>query len=112
MTRRTRQPRERRDGRRPAGRPYPWWLVGLVASGLGCGIAPRSFRSLAHPSPIVRARSVGLGQGVAYERVVPALLDRLDDPDPVVRLTAHEELRSRTGQDFGFIPWASPAERR
>jgi hypothetical protein len=26
-------------------------------------------------------------------------------------MAAHEELRSRTGQDFGYVPWASPAER-
>ena len=33
------------------------------------------------------------------------------DNDPVVRLAAHEELRRRTGQDFGYVPWASAEER-
>jgi hypothetical protein len=42
---------------------------------------------------------------------VPALVGRLDDADPVVRLAAHEELRKRTGQDFGYLPWSSDAER-
>jgi hypothetical protein len=43
--------------------------------------------------------------------VVPALVDRLADSDPVVRLAAYEELRRRTGRDFGYVPWASPEER-
>jgi hypothetical protein len=43
--------------------------------------------------------------------VVQALVDRLADTDPVVRLAAHEELRRRTGRDFGYVPWASPEER-
>jgi hypothetical protein len=43
--------------------------------------------------------------------VIPALVNRLDDRDPVVRLAAYEELRQRTGQEFGYVPWASPEER-
>jgi len=60
---------------------------------------------------LVRARAVGLGRRQPDSRVVPALVDRLADADPVVRLAAHEELRERTGRDFGFVPWASPDER-
>src|SRR5262249_8355548 len=77
----------------------------------GCGIAPRSFRGLTHPAPIERARAVGRGDELPDGAVVPALIQRLDDPDPVVRLSAHEELRRRTRQDFGFVAWATPAER-
>ena len=43
---------------------------------------------------------------------VPALIGRLEDADPVVRLAAHEELRRRTGRDFGFVPWAEPGGTR
>ena len=28
-----------------------------------------------------------------------------------MRLAANEELRQRTGRDFGYVPWASPEER-
>ena len=42
---------------------------------------------------------------------MPALVGRSRDTDPVVRLAAHEELRKRTGRDFGYVPWASPEER-
>jgi hypothetical protein len=43
--------------------------------------------------------------------VLPVLVGQLGNGDPVVRLAAHEELRRRTGQDFGYVPWA-PAEER
>lgn len=88
-----------------------WIALPLVLLGVGCGIAPRSFRSLTHPAPIVRARSVAYGDGLPESKVVPALIERLNDPDPVVRMTAHEELRRRTGQDFGYLPWVAASER-
>ena len=85
----------------------------LVAVGplSGCAHGPRSFRKVDNPAPLVRARAVGLARRQADSRVMPALVERLSDSDPVVRLAAHEELRKRTGQDFGYVPWASPEER-
>ena len=88
-----------------------WLALPLLALGLGCSIAPRSFRGLSHPAPIVRARAAGLGAGLPEAVVIPALIDRLGDSDPVVRLTAFEELRRRTGQDFGYLPWGDLSER-
>jgi hypothetical protein len=88
-----------------------WLCLGLAFGGPGCGIAPRNFRSLNHPASVVRARSVGYGENLPESRVVPPLIERLNDPDPVVRMSAHEELRRRTGQDFGYVPWTPPAER-
>jgi hypothetical protein len=79
--------------------------------GLGCSIAPKTFQALSNPAAIVRARAVGLGQQLPERQVIPPLIERLDDPDAVVRLSAHEELRKRTGQDFGYVPWADAAER-
>jgi hypothetical protein len=77
----------------------------------GCGIAPKSFRAIRHPAPLVRARSVGLSERLPDSQAIPALVERLNDPDPVVRLTANQELKRRTGQDFGFIPWEDPQAR-
>jgi hypothetical protein len=83
----------------------------VVAPFLGCAHSPRNFRKVKDPAPLVRARAVGLGRRQADTQVMPALVDRLSDSDAVVRLAAHEELRKRTGRDFGYVPWASPEER-
>lgn len=85
--------------------------VPLVALGLGCGIMPKSFQGLNNPAAIIRARAVGLADRMPDWKVVPALIGRLNDPDPVVRLSAHEELRKKTGKDFGYVPWGDAAER-
>jgi hypothetical protein len=77
----------------------------------GCGLAPHDFRKIQPPEPLVRARSVGQGGRTSDDQVVPALVARLGDEDPVVRLAANEELRKRTGRDFGYVPWASDEER-
>jgi hypothetical protein len=100
---------------RPPPRRTGWLSPTPLALALafagGCSIAPKTFRGLSHPAAIVRARAVGLGQQLPEAEVIPPLIGRLDDPDAVVRLTAHEELRKRTGQDFGYVPWADVAER-
>lgn len=87
-------------------------LISLTAALCGCSIAPRDFfRSNQDAAPLVRARSLGMGQNLPDSVVVPTLLARLDDPDAVVRMAAHEELRLRSGKDFGYAPWADPPER-
>jgi hypothetical protein len=54
---------------------------------------------------------VSLGDRLPPTHVVPALIDRLEDHDPVVRLAAFEELKKGTGRSFGFVPWAGESER-
>ncbi|MEO6812202.1 MAG: hypothetical protein ABI353_24095 [Isosphaeraceae bacterium] len=87
------------------------WLVLVLAWGTGCSIAPKNFRNMGDPAPLVRARAVGLGRGLPGGVAIPALIDRLNDSDQVVQLSANEELKRRTGQDFGFVPWADKAEQ-
>ncbi len=82
-------------------------LLPLAASGAGCSLAPKSFRDMIHPAPIVRARAVGLDDKQPERVAIPALIDRLNDSDRVVRMTAKE----RTRRDFGFVAWADPKER-
>jgi hypothetical protein len=48
---------------------------------------------------------------LADQQAIPALISKLDDSDAVVRLAAIEELRRRTGKDFGYAPWADDSER-
>lgn len=87
-------------------------LVGSLGIASGCGLGPRNFRKIRHPSPLVRARALSLGDRRPSAQVIPALVARLDDADPVVRLAAHEELKRRTGQDFGYVAWEEEPERR
>jgi hypothetical protein len=95
------------DGRR-AGK-----LIALVAClAGGCTLAPRKFHDANDAAPLVRARALSLGDRLPDRMVVPTLLDRLDDPDPVVRMTAHEELRRRTRLDFGYRPWDDAPRRQ
>ncbi len=86
-------------------------LLPLAASGVGCSLAPKSFRDMIHPAPIVRARAVGLDDKQPERVAIPALIDRLNDSDRVVRMTANDGLKERTRRDFGFVAWADPKER-
>jgi hypothetical protein len=86
-------------------------LIAALALLPGCGLAPRNFRKIKHPAPLVRARAMSLGRGQPDSAVLPALVKGLGDTDPVVRLAAHEELKSRTGRDFGYQPWGTADER-
>jgi hypothetical protein len=86
-------------------------LLGAGAVG-GCTIAPRKFAHFDNPAPLVRARALTLGDNVPDAEAIPVLLQSLDDPDHVVRMTANEELKRRTGQDFGYRPWAEAGERQ
>ncbi len=83
----------------------------LALIGSGCSVAPKSFRKVNDEAAITRARSVSLGSKLPQGRVVPALIDRLEDRDPVVRLAAFEELKKGTGRTFGFIPWSGDSDR-
>jgi len=85
--------------------------LALALAAAGCAGGPHSFRKITSPKPITRARAVSLGRNKPDSQVVPALVTQLADTDPVVRMAAHEELKKRTGRDFGFIPWGSREER-
>ncbi len=86
-------------------------LLATVASGSGCSLAPKSFRDMIHPAPIVRARALGLDEKQPEWVAVPAMIARLNDSDKVVRMAANDGLKERTRRDFGFVAWASPEER-
>jgi hypothetical protein len=98
-----------------------WWRRALMGSsffaiatvvGSGCSsLSPRNFRDMLHPAPVVRAGAVGMGDDQPDAIAIPAWITRLDDKDAVVRMTANESLKKRSGQDFGFVPWAEAEER-
>jgi hypothetical protein len=94
---------------------WRWIALGLslacLGSMSGCGLAPKSFAKMSDPAGLIRARSVGLAKTQPAQRAVPALIDRLEDHDPVVRLVAYEELKKETGKSFGYVPWSGDKDR-
>ena len=85
--------------------------MAMVGLGPGCSLAPKSFRDMIHPAPVVRARAMGLDDKQPEWVAIPAMIGRLNDPDKVVRMTANDGLKERTRRDFGFVAWAPPEER-
>ena len=90
-----------------------WGMLSVSVLGLsaGCTLAPKSFVQANDPAPLVRARAMGLAGSQPESVVMPSLIAKLNDPDAVVRMTAIEELRRRTGQDLGYAPWEDEAGR-
>lgn len=86
---------------------YPAVVIGMIQ---GCSSAPKSFLSVSDPAAINRARAVAFGNSQSDAVAIPVLIDRLTDDDPVVRLASHESLKKRTGQDFGYLPYAEGDE--
>ncbi|MFM1802929.1 MAG: hypothetical protein RJA81_2281 [Planctomycetota bacterium] len=76
----------------------------------GCSSAPKNFLSMNDPTAINRARAVAFNQTEPDAVAIPVMIDRLMDDDPVVRLASHESLKKRTGQDFGYLPYAEGEE--
>ena len=87
-------------------------LFAAIAAEWGCAHGPRSFQKVDSPAPLVRARAVGLGRSRDDAKVIPALVNRLDDSDPVVRLAAYEELRHAHGAGFWLCPMGEPRGTR
>ena len=84
----------------------------LVFGLAGCGhIAKHPFRAWNDPSSINRARSTHVAERLPIDQAIPSLINRLDDKDEVVRLTANHELKRLSGKDFGFEPWGSAKDR-
>ncbi len=86
-------------------------LIAATVYVCGCAHGTRDVRRVRTATPLARARAVGRANGQPDSGVMRTLVGRLADADPVVRLAAHEELRKRSGCDFGFVPWASDEER-
>ena len=87
-------------------------ILPMTLIGSGCGsLTPRNFRAMMHPAPVVRAGAVSKGDDQPDWVAYPAWIARLNDKDAVVRMAANESLKGRSGQDFGFVPWANAKER-
>src|SRR6185503_7605573 len=73
-------------------------------------LAPGGFRWQDDPPPPLAALELITLKGLS-QMPVPMLIDALDSEDAYQREVAGQELRLRTGQDFGYRPDLSPERR-
>ncbi len=66
---------------------------------------------LADPSVFVRMAAARVLGEMRARQAIPNLIDALEDPDSAVRETAWIALRTVSGKDLKFDPYASDAER-
>lgn len=90
------------------------FLIGLAVA-LGCSVKekvrPEPEDNLKHSDPLIVVAAL---QELAREKRVdlaPRILPLLEDPRPELRFWANYALCRITGEDPGFLPYASQAER-
>ena len=80
-------------------------LVATLAMG-GCMVSPDPvgdvMTSLQSTNPSLRTRAVVKAGNDQDTRAIPLLIDRLEDPDPSVRMFAGTALRKITGEDMDW----------
>jgi hypothetical protein len=92
--------------------------AGLLLAVLATGCAndrPRPIKpsdDLFDPNPSRRVQAVTQVRRTGASEHVSTLIELLDDEDETVRLMAGTALRDLTGRDSGYLPYATPAERR
>jgi len=96
--------------------PIRFWfcaVIGCAGLCLLAGCVPREkyVAMIQSDDPTLRAQGCNIAGRQMDKQVVPLLVDRLEDPADGVRLTAHKALRQITGEDFGYLLWAPPADR-
>jgi hypothetical protein len=67
---------------------------------------------LQHQDPRVRVLAARAAVAEGREDLIPRLIQNLSDEDEAVRLYTAVALRKLTGEDFGYLPHATPRERR
>jgi HEAT repeat protein len=89
-------------------------LIVALAIG-GCMVSPEPvgdvMTSLQSTDPSLRARAAVKAGNNQDTRAIPLLIDRLEDPDPSVRMFAGTALRKITGEDMGWLFYESAHTR-
>jgi HEAT repeat protein len=90
-------------------------FIATLAIG-GCMVSPEPvgdvMTSLQSTDPSLRARAVVKAGNNQDPRAIPLLIDRLEDPDPSVRMFAGTALRKITGEDMGWLFYESAHTRQ
>ena len=92
-------------------------MIGLVVSIclLGCQgnrLGYRTFeRDIQSSDPGDRIRAIIYAANAGDRRTVPLIVDRLEDEDETVRMSAVEALKQITGRDYGYRSFDPPYVR-
>ncbi len=86
--------------------------VDRIAKGRHKALAADLVPVLQDEDPFVRQLAMQVLGDFGTVEAVPALLDVLEDPNPIIRKSAAETLVRLTGYDPGFDPRGSEAERK
>ena len=82
----------------------------------GCTSAPPKVsdwrQDIRSDKRLLRLQAVMFASRAPAREAVPALIERLEDVDDVVRSMAYEALVRKTGQDIAFDPIGDPFERK
>jgi hypothetical protein len=84
-------------------------VSGVGGSG-GCQ-EPTGLRTIANPDPAVKIPAIKQAVDDHDRKQAAAMIENLEDDDPAVRLFAIQGLHRLTGQDFGYLYYASVEER-
>lgn len=90
----------------------PCLLAMILAGCVASPPEPKNvYQGLQSEDPAVRADAVLDAGNTRNEKTVPLLIDRLSDQAPEVRMLANLALIKITGEDFGYKPWETDANR-
>lgn len=85
------------------------FAVLFFVSGCSGRIGMRTFENdIQSPDPSVRIKAVIYAANARDARAIPLIIDRLEDEDEAVRISAIESLRQMTGQDLGYRSFDPP----
>ena len=82
----------------------------------GCAATPPEVsdwrKDIRSDKRLLRLQAVTFASRAPAQEAVPALIERLEDVDDVVRSMAYEALVRKTGQNIAFDPIGDPFERK
>ena len=91
---------------------HRWWLVLTVCAGLGGCSFGLGRPSLTSPDPALKIPAIKQAAASRNTHAIPALLADLSSHDPAVRFYANYALEAITSRHFGYVYYASRADRR
>lgn len=91
---------------------HRWWVMIAACAALGGCSFGLGRPSLTSPDPALKIPAMKQAAASRDTQAIPALLTALASHDPAVRFYANNALEAITGRHFGYVYYASRADRR